>query len=167
MLFWWMVKESLEEWELANARVSGLLSPLQPLQRHQQQERAASTIPELRELLGPGSGHIWEVTGASEKWGRGEGKDKHSFSSHFSLAAENWQSQLFLFSLPPPWFCLMLLNRLEPVLCSLAPEDMSHCPRVKSETAALLEWEFSLLVGIVWRNAGQNKLERLALLIVK
>lgn len=89
-----------------------------PAGRRDQQVQSQSSP----QLLGPGNGHICEVTAASEKWGRGEGKDKHSFPSHFSLAAENWQSQLFLFSLPPsPVVLLMLLNRLEPVLCSLVP----------------------------------------------
>lgn len=89
-----------------------------PAGRRDQQVQSQSSA----QLLGPGNGHICEVTAASEKWGWGEGKDKHSFPSHFSLAAENWQSQLFLSSLPPsPVVLLMLLNRLEPVLCSLVP----------------------------------------------
>lgn len=99
-------------------------APFSPHKRTSRQERTVTT-PSSSQLLGTGNGRICEVTAASEKWGQGWRQGQAAitaFLPHSSLAAENWQTQLFLFSRSPsPVVLLMPLNRLEPVLPLLVP----------------------------------------------
>lgn len=103
------------------------------------------------QLLGPGKGCICEVTAASEKWGQGWRQGQAvitAFLPRFSLAAENWQSQLFLFSLALSCGFAYAAEQAGASFVGFSScENMICCPRINFEKAQLLEWEFCLMVG--------------------
>lgn len=93
------MKISLDKQELPTAWVLLLLDPLHILQRQDNSRHChwACSVAKSRK------GYICEVTAASEQrsqgWRQGQAVIT-ALISHFSLAVEKWQSQIFPFSLP-------------------------------------------------------------------
>lgn len=95
-------KPTQHKQELLTARVFLLLDPLQSLQRHQQAGQTNQYNHRSYHscwVWGTIAYAKWELP---QKWGQGWKQGQTAitaFIPHFSLAAENWQSQLFLFTL--------------------------------------------------------------------
>lgn len=164
-----MVKESLDKWELATARVFQLLGPLEPRKGTSRQKRPAGTITELTTAAGSreqahmrGDSRLWEA-----RTGWRQGQAQLSFPLLLSSGKLAEPALPVLSPSLPRGFAYAAEQAGASFVFFSSCEDMNHCPRIKFEKAGLFEWEFCLLVDFVWSNAGQNKLERLAVLIVK
>lgn len=160
-----MVQESLDKWELVTARVFQLLGPLQPLQRHQQagetsryNHRAHHSCWVQGTVTYARWQPLWEA-----RTGWRQGQAQLSFPLLLSSRKLAKPALPVLSPSLPRGFAYAAEQAGASFVFFSSCEDMIHCSRIKFEKEFLLEGEFCLLVGIVWSNAGQNKLESLAL----
>lgn len=164
-----MAKESLDERELALPGSLSCWAHYSPCKGTGRQERPASTITELGTAAGSrershmrGDSRFWEV-----RMGWRQGQAQLSFPLLLSSRKLAKPALPVLSPSLPRGFAYAAEQAGASFVFFGSWEDTSCCPRIKFENTWLLKWEFCLLVDIVWSNAGQNRLERLAVLTVK